>query len=124
MTSGVYPGYLSRILIFSILDLGSQIPDPTTEPKEEGGGGVLCPTIFCSHKYKIFYFLYLAETLIVLLTQTFVIKPSNIWIWDPGSGIWKKPIPDPGSRVKKGPDPGSGSAILTLTVCTCLPIPS
>jgi hypothetical protein len=27
---------------------------------------------------------------------------SNIWVWDPGSGIRKKPIPDPGSRGQKG----------------------
>jgi hypothetical protein len=38
---------------------------------------------------------------------------SNIWVWDPGSEIRKKPIPDPG--VKKAPDPGSGSATLLLT---------
>ncbi len=33
-------------------------------------------------------------------------------IRDPGSGIWKKPIPDPGSRGQKAPDPGSGFATL------------
>jgi hypothetical protein len=37
-------------------------------------------------------------------------KLSKIWVWDPGSEIRKKPIPDPG--VKTAPDPGSGSATL------------
>ena len=40
---------------------------------------------------------------------------SNIWVWDPRSGIRKKPIPDPGSRGQKGT--GSGSATL---VSPCL----
>jgi hypothetical protein len=35
---------------------------------------------------------------------------SKIYVWDPGSKIRKKPIPDPGSRGQKGtgswiPDP-------------------
>jgi hypothetical protein len=49
---------------------------------------------------------------IIDLTQKIVTKLSKIWVWDPGSEIWdprsgirKKPIPDPG--VKKAPDPGS-----------------
>ncbi len=35
-------------------------------------------------------------------------KLSKIWVWDPRSGIRKKPIPDPGSRGSKRhwiPDP-------------------
>ncbi len=40
--------------------------------------------------------------MIELFTQKFVNKLSKIWIWDPGSEIWKKPIPDPGSRGQKG----------------------
>jgi hypothetical protein len=51
-----------------------------------------------------------------LFTQKFVIKLSKIWVWDPGSGIRKKPIPDPGPGVKKAPDPGSGSATLAVTL--------
>ncbi len=43
---------------------------------------------------------------------------SNIWVWDPGSEIRKKPIPDPG--VKKAPDPGSGSATLIKSYLSCL----
>jgi hypothetical protein len=35
-------------------------------------------------------------------TQKIVTKPSKIWVWDPGSEIRKKPIPDPGSRDQKG----------------------
>jgi len=46
----------------------------------------------------------LAKTLriIILFTQKFIIKLSKIWVWDPGAGIRKKPIPDPGSRGQKG----------------------
>ncbi len=39
------------------------------------------------------------------LIQTSVTKLSEIWVWDPRSGIRKKFIPDPG--VIKAPDPGS-----------------
>jgi hypothetical protein len=42
-------------------------------------------------------------------TQKFFNLLSNIWVWDPGSEIRKKPIPDPG--VKKAPDPGSATLI-------------
>jgi hypothetical protein len=38
----------------------------------------------------------------VLFTQKMVVKLSKIWVWDPGSEIRKKPIPDPGSRGQKG----------------------
>jgi hypothetical protein len=37
-----------------------------------------------------------------LFIQKIVIKLSKIWVWDPRSGIRKKPIPDPGSRGHKG----------------------
>jgi hypothetical protein len=40
--------------------------------------------------------------------------PSNIWVWDPGSGKNLFRIPDPG--VKKAPDPESGSATLILNL--------
>jgi hypothetical protein len=51
---------------------------------------------------------------------------SNIWVWDLGSGIGKKPIPDPGSRIQGSkrhripdPDPqhwsrGSPSSIIAI----------
>jgi hypothetical protein len=42
-----------------------------------------------------------------LFTQKVVAKLSKIWLWDPRSGIRKKPIPDPGSRGQKGTGPGS-----------------
>jgi hypothetical protein len=57
------------------------------------------------------------QRIIELFTQKIFTKLSQIWLWDPGSGvrdpgsgIRKKPkklfrIPDPG--VKKAPDPGS-----------------
>ncbi len=41
------------------------------------------------------------QRFIGLLTQKIVIKLLKIWVWDPGSVIRKKPIPDPGSRDKK-----------------------
>jgi hypothetical protein len=50
------------------------------------------------------------QRIIELYTQKIVTKFSKIWVWDPGSGIRKKPIPDP--EVKKAPDPGSVSATL------------
>jgi hypothetical protein len=46
--------------------------------------------------------------IIELFTQKIVIKLSKIWVWDPGSEIRKKPIPDPRSRGQKG----TGSWIL------------
>jgi hypothetical protein len=43
------------------------------------------------------------QRIIELFTQKIVTKLPKIWVWDPRSGIGKKPIPDPG--VKKAPDP-------------------
>ena len=62
---------------------------------------------------KAFFF---AKTLriIVVFTQKFVIKLSQILVWDPGSGLNLFRIPDPES--KKAPDPGSESATLFTTV--------
>jgi hypothetical protein len=48
------------------------------------------------------------QRIIELFAQKIVTKLSKIWVWNRGSEIRKKPIPDPG--VKKAPDPGSGSA--------------
>jgi hypothetical protein len=39
---------------------------------------------------------------IELFTQKIVNKLLKIWVWDPGSEIREKPIPDPGSRGQKG----------------------
>jgi hypothetical protein len=50
------------------------------------------------------------QRIIELFTPKIVTKLKKIWVWDPGSEIWKNPIPDPG--VKKAQDSGSGSATL------------
>jgi hypothetical protein len=42
------------------------------------------------------------QRIIELFTQKIVTKLSKIWVWDPGSEIRNKPIPDPGSRGQKG----------------------
>jgi hypothetical protein len=42
------------------------------------------------------------QRIIELITQKIVIKLSKIWVWDPRSGIRKKPIPDSRSRGQKG----------------------
>ncbi len=42
------------------------------------------------------------QRIIELFTQKIVTKLSKMWIWDPRSGIRKKPIPDHGSRGQKG----------------------
>ncbi len=54
------------------------------------------------------------QRILELFTQKIVIKPSKIWVWDPGSGKNLFRIPDPG--VKKAPDPGTGSATLRIQV--------
>jgi hypothetical protein len=42
------------------------------------------------------------QRIIEVFTQIIVTKLSKIWVWDPGSGIRQKSIPDPGSRGQKG----------------------
>jgi hypothetical protein len=42
------------------------------------------------------------QRIIELFAQKIVTKLSKVWVWDPESGIRKKPIPDPGSRGQKG----------------------
>jgi hypothetical protein len=52
------------------------------------------------------------QRIVEVSTQKIFNMLSNIWVWDPGSGIRKKNlfrIPDPG--VKKTPDPGSATLI-------------
>ncbi len=114
----VYPG--SRIRIFThpgsrIPDLGSRISDPGSKNsnKREGWKKICCRNFLCSHKCNkiAHYFSFDVlkkkiwanfQRIIELFTQKIVNKLSKIWIWDPGSGIRKKPIPDPGSRGQKG----------------------
>jgi hypothetical protein len=40
------------------------------------------------------------QRIIELFTQKIVTKLSKTWVWDPRSGIRKKPIPDSGSRMQ------------------------
>jgi hypothetical protein len=81
---------------------GSRIPDPD-----------FYHNFLCSHKFlkiaNCFSFGALKkkiwanfQRIIELFTQKIVTKLSKIWVWDPRSGIRKKPIPDPGSRGPKG----------------------
>jgi hypothetical protein len=42
------------------------------------------------------------QRIVEVFTQKIFNMLSNIWVWDPGSEIRKKPIPDPGSRGQKG----------------------
>ncbi len=94
---------------------GSQFPDPGSwflpipgsknSSKREGWKKIYCHTCFCSH-LTIFYFWNAEEKNLgqfsKLFTQKIVTKLSKIWVWDPRSGIRKKPIPDPGIQ---DPDP-------------------
>jgi hypothetical protein len=80
----------------------------------------ICCHLFCSHKfYKIEnYFIFeilkkkiwtIFQRIIEHFTQKCVTKLSEIWVWDPGSEIRKKPIPDPGSGTRN--QKGTGSRI-------------
>jgi hypothetical protein len=42
------------------------------------------------------------QRIIELFTPKIATKLSKIWVWDPGSEILEKPIPDPGSRGQEG----------------------
>jgi hypothetical protein len=77
-----------------IPDTGSRIPDPKTVTKERGEKKMLS-YFFCSHKFhKIEYYV-----IFEVFTQKLFNMLSNIWVWDPRSGIRKNHNPDPGSRV-------------------------
>ena len=57
------------------------------------------------------------QRILKVFTQIIFTMLSNIWVWDPRSGIRKKPIPDPGSRGQQG----TGSRIrIRNTVCNNL----
>ncbi len=91
------------------------IPDPGSKNsnKREGWKKISCHTFFCSQKFhkieNYFIFDMLKKKIwanfpriIELFTPKISTKISKIWVWDPGSKIRKKPIPDPGSRGQKG----------------------
>ncbi len=126
------PGCLSRIsdpdfYPSRISDSGSRIPDPgsripypgsNNSSKREEWKKNCCHTFFWSHKFHIneHYFIFEMpkkniwanfQRIIEFFTQKIVTKLSKIWVWDPRSGIRKKPIPDPGSTGQKAPDPRS-----------------
>ncbi len=128
MSSVADPGCLSRIpdpdfYPSHIPDPGSQIRDPGSKNsnKRERWKKISCHTFLCSHKFNkiVNYFSFEVlkkkiwanlQRIIELFTKKIVKKLLNIWSWDPGSGIRKKPIPDPGSKGQKGtgsriPDP-------------------
>ncbi len=100
--------YPSRILIFT--HPGSRIQK---QQQKRGVKKNICQTFFWSHKFhkivNFFTFEMLQnkiwanfQRIIELFTPKIVTKLSKIWIWDRGSRIRKKPIPDPGSRGQKG----------------------
>jgi hypothetical protein len=92
----------------------SQVPDPTTAPKEEGEK-IFCPAIFSHNYHKIanncifeqIKKIFLAKTLRikVLFIQKFVFTISKICVWDPGTGKNLFRIPNPGSKRHRIPDP-------------------
>jgi hypothetical protein len=45
-----------------------------------------------------------------------VTKLSKIWVWDPRSGIRKKPVLDSGSRGQKGTEPVSATLSLDTNI--------
>ncbi len=104
--SGMFiPDSGSQILIFT--HSRSRIQDPKTATKDRGE--IFFSNHFCSHKFHKTEYYFIFDMLkkeswpnfpriIEVFTQKIVTKPSKIWVWDPRSGIRKKPIPDPGSR--------------------------
>jgi hypothetical protein len=108
----------SRILIFT--HPGSRISDPGSKNsnKREGGKKFVVITFYVATNFTKLQIIEVLkkkiwanfQRIIELFTKKIVTKLSKIWIWDPRSGIRKKPIPDPGSRGQKGtgsriPDP-------------------
>jgi hypothetical protein len=96
------------ILIFT--HPGSRFPDPKTATKERGEKILVVKTFYKIANYFSFGVLKKKiwanfQRIIELFTQKIVIKLSKIWVWDPRSGIRKKPIPDPGVKMHRIPDP-------------------
>jgi hypothetical protein len=128
----VYPG--SRILIFT--HPGSRISDPGSKKAKtvtkERGEEKFVIILFCGHKFhKIEYYVIfemlqkkfgpIFKELLKFLPKKMFNMLSNIWVWDPGSGIRDPEKTYSGSRIhwsKKHwiPDPGSGSATLRTRV--------
>jgi hypothetical protein len=111
-----------RICInFQCCGSGMFIPDPNFHPsriqkqqQKRGVKKILCHTFLCSHKFHkiVHYFSFEVlkkkiwanfQRIIELFTQKIVTKLSKVWVWDPGSEIRKKSIPDPGSMGQKFP---------------------
>jgi hypothetical protein len=93
----------------------SRIPDLGSKNRKKKGRGEknLLSYLFLYHKFhKIVNYLIFVmlkkkiwanfQRIIELFTPKIVTKLSKIWVWDPGSEILKKPIPDPESRCQKG----------------------
>ena len=97
------------------------IPDQKTAIKDIDGKTCVVIHFFRGIKFtKLNYFIFEKkicanfQIIIEIFTPKIISMLSKIWVWDPGSEIRDKPIPDPG--VKKAPDPGSGSATLLQPV--------
>ncbi len=88
----VYPG--SRILIFT--HPGSRIQK---QQQKRGVKKICCHNFLCSHKFHKIENYFSFEVLKEKIWANF---QRIIWVWDPGAGTPKKPIPDPGSRGQKG----------------------
>ncbi len=102
----VYPGSW----FLPIPDLGSRIQNSN---KRQGWKKICCHNFFFQaiNFTKLNYFIFEMlkkkiwasfQRIIELFTQKIITKLSEIWVWDPRSGIRKKPIPNPGSRGQKG----------------------
>jgi hypothetical protein len=107
------PGCLSRIPDPDFYPSGIRDPGSKNSNKREGLKKICCYNFLCSYKFhkiaNYFSFEVLKkkswanfQRIIELFTQKIVNKLSKLWVWDPRSGIRKKPIPDPGSRGQKG----------------------
>jgi hypothetical protein len=124
-----------KACLSSVADPGClyRIPDPDFYPSRIPDPKAATNYLFfCSHKFHKIknYFIFEMlknkirtsfQRIIELFTQNSFTKLSKIWVWDPRSGIGKKPFPDPGtgSRGKKGtgsriPDPGPQHCLVGL----------
>ncbi len=110
----VYPGSW----FLPIPDLGSRIPDPKTATNSHKFNKIVHYFMFEMLNKKVWANF---QRIIELLAQKIVTKLSKIWVWDPRSGIRKKPIPDPGSGGQKGtgsririPDPDPQHCFLAV----------
>ncbi len=123
------PGCLSRIPDPDFYP--SKIQDPKTATKERGEKKFVVITFYVATNLKFWS----AEKKNLgqfsknyrTFTPKIVTKLSKIWIWDPGSGFRKKPIPDLGSRGQKGPgsripDPDPQHCIFYCKVMHCEPL--